>query len=144
VGEGKRPLRVVLDTNVLVSALLFKRKLAGLMEEWKRGRFILLFSRETFDEFLKVLSYPKFELFSEEIKGITELEVLPYAEVVEATEGSFGCRDPEDGKFLSCVLSGGADFLVTGDEDLLILREEISDVRIVSPGNFLNVMKERI
>jgi len=117
--KKKEPLRVVLDTNVLVSALLFRGELSGVVELWKNGRISPLLSRETFGEFRRVLEYPKFALKKKEIKAILAEEILPYFEVVEITEKAEGvCRDPEDDKFISCALSGRADFIVSGDADL--------------------------
>jgi len=139
VGEG--PVRVVLDTNVLISALLFEGELAKLVDLWKGGKIVLLFSKETFDEFLRVLAYPKFELTGEEIKAIVETEILPYSETVERGEGTFGCHDPEDEKFLRCASSAKAEFLVTGDEDLLSMKEALPGTSIVEPGPFLRLME---
>ena len=141
MGEG--PVRVVLDTNVLVSALLFKRELARLVDLWKEGKIILLFSKETFGEFLRVLAYPKFKLNDDEIRAIVEMEVLPYSETVGEVEGSFGCRDPEDEKFLRCASSGRAEFLVTGDEDLLSMEGTLRRTSIVKPSHFLKFMERR-
>ena len=138
---GKGPIRVVLDTNVLVSALLFEGEVTKLVAFWKENTILLLFSKETFDEFLRVLAYPKFGLSPEEIKAIVETEVLPYAETVEDMEGSFDCRDPDDEKFLRCAVSGKAEFVVTGDEDLLLMEERPLGTSIMRPGPFLDFIK---
>ena len=63
--------RVVLDTNVLVSALLFKGRLARLVELWQKGAIVPVISKETFDELRTVLCYPKFALNAEEIRRIS-------------------------------------------------------------------------
>ena len=76
-----------------------------------------MFSQATFQEFKKVLTYPKFALTPKEILILLEEEVLPYFEVVKVIKEVKGiCRDPEDDKFLSCALASGADFVVTGDD----------------------------
>ncbi len=114
--------RVVLDTNVLVSALLFGGRLDALIGRWKSGELIPLFSRATFAEFRRVLAYPRFGLTGPEINVLIEEEILPWCEVVETGEEIRGvCRDPGDDIFLSCAVAAGADAIVSGDRDLLDL-----------------------
>ena len=134
--EKKKVIRVVLDTNVLVSALLFEGPLASLVEGWKQGRFIPIFSPATFQEFKAVLSYPKFKLSKEEIAALLE-EILPFFEVAEVQEEIRGiCRDPKDDKFISCALAGSADWIISGDLDLLALKK-FGSLRILKPSDFL-------
>ena len=114
--------RVVLDTNVLVSALLFGGRLDALIGRWKSGDLIPLFSRATFAEFRRVLAYPRFGLTGPEINDLIEEEILPWCEVVEIGEEIRGvCRDPGDDMFLCCAVAAGADAIVSGDRDLLDL-----------------------
>ena len=114
--------RVVLDTNVLVSALLFGGRLDALIGRWKSGDLIPLFSRATFAEFRRVLAYPRFGLTGPEINALIEEEILAWCEVVETGEEIRGvCRDPGDDIFLSCAVAAGADAIVSGDRDLLDL-----------------------
>ena len=77
--------RVVLDTNVLVSSLLFKGERSKLVLLWQKGKIIPVISTETFHELKTVLEYPKFSLSQDEIKSLFEHEILPYFEVVEVT-----------------------------------------------------------
>ena len=117
------PLRVVVDTNVLLSALLFGGQPGRLRDLWVEGRIVPLVSQETFAEFNKVLYYPKFDLAPAEITMLIEEEWLPYAQVIEVTEDAAGtCRDSRDDKFLALAASGDASYLVTGDKDLLVLK----------------------
>ena len=139
MGEKVTPLRVVLDTNVLVSALLFGGQPGRLRDLWVGGRFVPLVSKETFAEFSKVLSYPKFRLSAAETTMIIEEELLPYADVVEVTEDAAGvCRDSDDDKFLAVAASGDASYLVTGDKDLLVLKA-FGTTRIVTVSDFLEL-----
>ncbi len=129
--------KVVLDTNTLISALLFRGSLAVMVDLWKSGRYTPVFSKETFGEFKAVLEYPKFSLTTQEIQIIIQEEVLPYFETVEVSEQITGiCRDPDDDKFLACAASASADFVVSGDRDLLDLGSYQS-IRIISPSDFL-------
>ncbi|NWF54646.1 MAG: putative toxin-antitoxin system toxin component, PIN family [Syntrophaceae bacterium] len=133
--------RVVLDTNVLVSALLFTGKLSRIPELWQKRKIIPLISKETFDEFKTVLSYPKFSLSPEEIQGIIENEILPYFEVVKMGEKIMRIsRDPEDDKFIACAIDGSADFIVSGDKDLTDLKS-YQTVRILGIRDFLRMLK---
>jgi len=124
MGKKLIPIRVVLDTNVLVSALLFGGRAGMLRDLWISGRIIPLVSKETFAEFRKVLSYPKFKLTQREIRSILNEEILPFVEPVEIIEQAGGiCRDPHDDMFLAVAAAGEAQFLVTGDQDLLVLKQ---------------------
>lgn len=120
--KKKTKVRIVLDTNVIISAMIFKGEVSKIVSLWKNGTIIPLFSKETFGEFKKVLTYPKFALSPEEIEVFIE-EILPFSEVVDVKEEVSGvCRDPEDDKFLSCAVSGAADMIITGDAGITILR----------------------
>ena len=140
MGAKKKTLRVVLDTNVLVSALILKGRLSGLVEFWRSGRITPVLSRETFDEFRSVLEYSKFSLSKSEIQGILQQEILPFFEVVERVDPVAGvCRDPDDDKFLACAVSAKVAFLVSGDKDLCSLRK-FGPVRILTPDQLLAML----
>ena len=133
MGKKEKTIKkVVLDTNILVSALLFKGELAAIVDLWEKGKIMPVLSRETFAEFKTVLEYPKFSLSRQEIKLIIEEEVLPYFEVIEITDTVKGiCRDADDDKLIACAVSAAADFIVSGDKDLLDMGQYKS-VRIIS------------
>jgi putative PIN family toxin of toxin-antitoxin system len=140
MGKKSKEIRVVLDTNVLVSALILTGKLNNLVDLWREGRIIPLLSRDTFDEFRRVLEYPKFVLSKKEIKTIIEEEILPFFEVFDITHEVTGiCRDPDDDKFLACAVSASADFIVSGDKDLLVMKTYLS-VKIISPSQFFKLV----
>ena len=142
MGETPRKVRrVVLDTNVLVSALLFSGELSKMVDLWQREEVVPLISRETFDELRTVLGYPKFSLAPEEIQSIIENEILPYFEVVEIKEKVRGvCRDPGDDKFIACALSGAAHFILSGDKDLTDLKR-YKTIKIIKASEFLRLFK---
>ncbi len=130
-------MRVVLDTNVLISTLLFTGITSELVLLWQKGAITVLLSREILDEYLRVLAYPKFELSEEEIKGLIEVELLPFAQVIKpGTRIYVVKRDPSDNKFLECAVAGKADVLISGDKELLALRH-YRQVRIQVPSRFL-------
>jgi uncharacterized protein len=135
-----KSLRVVLDTNVLVSALLFGGSSGMLRDVWKTGRIIPLVSKETFAEFRRVISYPKFKLSQREIRSILNEEILPFVEPVEITEQVNGvCRDPYDDMFLAVAACGSAHYLITGDQDLLVLKNYCK-TRIVTAAEILSLV----
>ena len=133
--EVARPRRVVLDTNVAVSAHLFREgRLAWLREAWEAGGVVPLVSAETLAELVRVLAYPKLRLSEEEAKNVLA-HYMEHAEAVPGTRGSVRvpeCRDPDDRKFLQLAYAAKADALVTGDEDLLALAGK-SRVPILTP-----------
>ena len=134
--EVARPLRVVLDTNVAVSALVFREgRLAWLREAWAAGRAVPLVSAATLSELVRVLAYPKLKLSEEETKSALA-HYMEHAEAVREAGASVRvpeCRDPEDRKFLQLAYAAKAYALVTGDADLLTLAGE-SRVPILSPA----------
>lgn len=138
MGEKKAVMtRVVLDTNVLVSALLFRgppNRLINLLEE---GRIGLLISREAFLEYLRVLSYPKFGLDTEEVRDLLENHILPFSKTVDAKPmRPVIPEDPDDDKFLALAETGRADYLISGDRHLLALGR-FGKIPIVTARDFL-------
>ncbi len=117
-------IRVVFDTNTVVSALLFGGGLSWLVDHWRSGAAVPLISRATASELLRVLHYPKFGLSDANVE-IFAARYLPFAERVDVDESALAlpdCRDPNDRMFLALAEAGQADALVTGDDDLLTLR----------------------
>ena len=142
--KQKKITRVVLDTNVLISALLFEGDPSKIVKLWQEGRIVPVISKEIFSELRAVLDYPKFRLSGEEIKVIVEQEVLPYFEVVEINKHVTRiCRDPDDEKFISCALGAGAEYLVSGDKDLIELKR-VQSVRIIHVSEFLKLFASSI
>lgn len=130
-------MRVVLDTNAIVSALLFSGISSKLVSLWQKGLITPLLSREVVDEYLHVLGYPKFELSEGEIKELIQEEILPYATVVTPKiRLRVIQRDPSDNKFIECAVAGRARVIISGDKDLLSLGR-YRQIRIQSPAQFL-------
>lgn len=133
--------RIVVDTNVLVSIALPGSRLQSLLAAWQEGRCRLLISREIFDEYLRVLLYPKFHLSSEDVKRILGRELWPYAEIVQVTSSvDVIAADPTDNKFLACALDGRAQVIISGDHHLLALGE-FHGIEILTAREFLSRLK---
>ncbi len=132
-------MRVVLDTNAVLSAILFPQGcLAWLKEVWTAGRIIPLVSQATLQELLRVLAYPKFKLSQEEIEAALSA-YLPYTEGVEVSLGETSdlpsCRDKDDQMFVSLAAASKADVLVSGDQAILELAGQ-TPFAIETPAQF--------
>jgi len=131
-------VRVVLDTGVVVPALVFPRgRVAWLRDRWIGGRVQPLVSRATVDELIRVLANPKFGLSRDEIDTLLAAYV-PFTESVALRSSGEEetlpeCDDPADQEFLRLALVGDADALITGDDDLLRLRDQ-TPFRILTPA----------
>ncbi len=113
--------RVVFDTNVVLSALLFPRsRLAWMRLHWKEG-CVPLICQESARELARVLGYSKFQLAESYRIELFSLYVSFCETVQFAVPCPILCRDPKDQALLDLAHSGQADVLVTGDEDLLAL-----------------------
>lgn len=131
------PPRLVLDTNVLLSALLFHRgSLAWLRHAWQSGDVRPLVSRETAEELIRVLAYPKFQLTDADRRELLG-DYLPRCETIAVPDEVDVpyCRDPFDRPFLALALTAKADALITGDKDLLDLADKF-EISILPPGAF--------
>ena len=136
----KKSIRIVIDTNIWISFLI-GRTLAGLSKAILNDQIKILFSEELIDELVEVLQRPKFKkYFSQD--NIAELISLLHAktEQVDITERFSDCRDPKDNFLLDLCVSGNADYLITGDEDLLVMNP-FQGVAIVNYRLFQEVLQ---
>jgi putative PIN family toxin of toxin-antitoxin system len=119
--------RVVLDTNVVLSALVFRGGAAGQVRQaWQRGLVLPLVSKATAQELVRVLAYPKFRLSAAEQQELLA-DYLPYAETVRIAQPPPEVphyRDPLDLPFMHLAVAGQAQVLVSGDRDLLAIAAE--------------------
>lgn len=128
---------VVIDTNVLISALLFGGIPGKLIALWKKGTIQPLASSEVIDEYLRVIAYPKFRLTEDEIGYLLYREILPYFKIVIAEQGqSIVTADSSDDKFIWCALSGKAEYIITSDKHLLSIKHH-QGISIRTPSAFL-------
>jgi uncharacterized protein len=138
--------RVVLDTNCIVSALLFSRgSVSWLKDAWMRQRFIPLVSHDTASELIKVLSYPKFQLDKNE-QEIILTDFLPYTEVVRikiVPKNLPALQDPDDLMFLSLAVFGNADALISGDAHILKVKSQLGRIPILTVTEFAAWLEKR-
>jgi uncharacterized protein len=133
------PPVVVLDTNLVLSALVFAAgRLAPLRTAWQSGRIVPLVSTATASELMRVLGYPTFKLSAEDRDELLA-DYLPHCRSVRIPARLPKlpqCRDVNDQMFVELAAVGKADFLVTGDKDLLVMAAEFGG-RIVTAEVFL-------
>ncbi len=137
------PPRVVIDTNLVLSALVFAEgRLTPLRQAWQARRIRPLVSRVTAAELIRVLAYPKFRLTPEEQRELLA-DYLPCCETVRIPNPppkTPACRDPFDVPFLQLALAGKAKALVTGDRDLLSLARGFA-CPILSADQFIDSLQ---
>ena len=138
----KSDLRFVLDSNVIISALLMNASVPSQAFSCATDHGRILISRELIEELSDVLARDKFNRYvtHEERERFLE-KLIREAELVQITETIHVCRDPKDDRLLELALDGKASFLVTGDGDLLVLNP-FRGVPIVTPARFLEVVQE--
>lgn len=135
-------MKVVLDTNVLISGIFFSGAPSEIIKAWLDQRFQVYLTPEILEEYLRVI-----EDFSKATNRLSELEwneILPeISEVLpDEKDGPDICRDPTDDKFIFCAMNSGARYLVSGDIDLKSIEMKFK-FDIVSPRQFLDVLSKR-
>lgn len=129
-------IKVVIDTNVLVSALLFDGIPGKLVTLWKEKYILPLCSKEIMDEYLRVLAYPKFKLTNVEIEYLITVEILPWFQPVTVRKGKpFIKNDPQDDIFIWCAVEEKAYAIISGDNHLLSMKEP--PVTVLTINDFL-------
>ena len=136
-------MRVVVDTNILVRALIMPHGTVGpVLLRLRQGDYVLLYAHLLLEELVDVLNRPrirqKYGLTEQDIETVISL-ILLRGEAVVPQEHILACRDPQDDKFLEVAVSGKADVLVTGDDDLLVLHP-FAGIPILPPAAFLEML----
>ena len=137
-------MRAVIDTNILVRALLKPEGSVGPVVGFLReGRYVFLYSEATLNELIDVLSRPrmvnKYGLTAAEVDSLCAL-VIRRGELVAPDRTITTCRDPKDNKFLEVAVAGRADVIVTGDEDLEVL-DPFEGIPLIQPAKFLHLLR---
>lgn len=132
-------MRVVLDTNVFVSAVFFGGPPGEILAAWRDGAIQLVLSAEIAEEYRRVgarlaAQFPAVDLGPALHLVLSRAMVVTPAPLSEAV-----CRDPDDDKFIACALSAQAPYLVSGDGDLLAV-SRIMAVTVLSPRNFVDTV----
>lgn len=133
-------MRVVVDTNVLISGVLFPGNPSKVLQAWRDGRFDLLASFEILEEYRRVIDrlstkYPTIDLDSFLTLVVADAELIEAPSLWEPV-----CRDPDDDKFLACAAAGHARMIVSGDEDLLEV-SGFGGIEVLRPRDFLRTLR---
>lgn len=133
-------MRVVVDTGILVSALIRPSGTIGdVLHTLRDGRFTAIYSTPMMLEVTEVLSRPKiqekYHIQPDDITALINLVRLR-GELVIPKQTVTACRDPKDNRFLEAALAGTVDAVVTGDEDLLVLNP-FEGIEILQPAELL-------
>lgn len=129
--------RAVIDTNILISALLFVASVPGQTLRKVTQDGLLLLSEPVLSEIATVLARRKFDRYvSAEIRRDFVADLAAVAEQVSIIHTVHICRDPKDNMILELAISGQADFILTGDQDLLALGS-FHEVPIWTPARYL-------
>ncbi|GBF80750.1 putative toxin-antitoxin system toxin component, PIN family [Aphanothece sacrum] len=133
--------RVVIDTNVFISALLNPNGTPRKVINLAVNQCVILQSQVTYQELETRLSKKKFDKYLSKKDGVTFLESLIKKSLfIEITHKTVICSDADDNKFLELAVSGIADYLITGDNDLLKIKN-YQDIPIITPISFLNLVE---
>lgn len=134
----KRRYRIIIDTNLWISFLLSKNT-RGLDQFFADSSLILLFSKELLDEFIEVTGRPKLKKYFNKVDLQNLLvQIDLHAEFINVSSNVELCRDPKDNFLISLALDGNANFLLTGDNDLLVLKK-VGKTQIITITQFLEL-----
>lgn len=132
--------RVILDTNLLISRALTPRSVTASAVRMIVDHCHLLVSQATMDEFAAVLNRVQSKGFVTQNEALALIHA--YKELVEwvpILERVAECRDPKDDKFLELAVNGKAEYIITGDHDLLVLHP-FRGTKILSPKDFIDTL----
>jgi putative PIN family toxin of toxin-antitoxin system len=128
--------RLVVDTNVFASAIIFPRSLPRQVVDRALDHGVVVFSEATMSELAEELSRSKFDSFvSRAERELFLAQIESAAEFVPIIQLVRACRDPNDDKFLEVALNGRADVIITGDADLLEM-DPWRGVLLCSPADY--------
>ncbi len=130
-------MRVVLDTNVLISGIFFSGLPSKILTHWRKGDFIAVISEPIIFEYTRVAEEISKKFPKIDISEILELFIMN-SEIIDTSNlGITACEDPDDNKFLECAIAGKCKLIVSGDKHLLKLNP-YRDVEILKPREFLD------
>ncbi len=128
-------MRIVLDTNVLISGIFFRGPSYRILQAWKNKKIQFIISPEIYDEYSRVV-----EIISKKYPGIDISEILKLIAIYSEISQSYVlpeqvCEDPDDDKFIACAISNEARYIVSGDKHLLKI-SGYQGIRVLKPQEF--------
>ena len=132
-------MKIVIDTNVIVSGIFFNGKPRDLLKECFDEKYEIICTEEIFLEYIKTI-----EKLTEKYNKNIAKEMIPILlsnlTIIKNINNGKYSRDPDDDKFINCAKSADADYVITGDNDLLVL-EIVDGIRIITVSDFLKENK---
>ena len=132
-------MRVVIDTNVVASAIFFGGKPKEIIDKLMLNNIDAYASAEILEEYSETVEYLK-ERFPGIKPKIPLVEIESKCNVIEVHSKVDVCRDPDDNKFIECALDSKCYYIVSGDKDLLTV-EKYNDIEIVTVADFLKIIE---
>jgi putative PIN family toxin of toxin-antitoxin system len=132
-------LRIVLDTNVLISGIFFRGNERNLLERLFNKEFEIICTEEIFEEYSVVIKRLAGKYDKNNYNEIINI-IARNCTFIQNVYSKKYSRDPDDDKFINCAISGKADYLVSGDKDLLVLKK-IAGFEIITALYFLGLLK---
>jgi len=134
-------IKIVLDTNVIISGLGWKGKPREIIKLWEKAKITFYISAEILNEYIEVLErniipandYKWFVRLLEEKKNIEIVKPKEHFDIVK--------EDPDDNIFLDCAIESNVKYIITGNDHLLNLKE-FKGIKIITPSDFLEVYKK--
>ena len=134
-------IRVVADTSVLISAVIARGNEYLLLKEAKLGHIRLVLSLQIIKELKGVLSRPKFGFSNEQVESAVK-HIISISEIIITTSKVDIIKsDPSDNRIIEAAVDGGAEYIASGDKDLLKLRK-FKNIRITSAGMILKLISQ--
>ncbi len=133
--------KVVVDTNVFVSGLrIVNSKPARLIDYWRNGQIDIVVSEEIVEEYLDVLSRPRLKIALQDVREVVRYLYMRVEIVKPKRTFKVIIEDPSDNKFLECAVEGRAEYIISGGNHLLNLKE-FEGVKIMSVADFLSLIE---
>ena len=129
-------MRIVIDTNIVASAIFFDGRPRQLLELLLQRELSAYVCRDIVEEYQETIEYLKRKYPNKPIT-VPLTQIIAACNMVEPTSVVKACRDPDDDKFIACALDSRSLYIVSGDKDLLAVRQ-YQDVRVVTVAEFFS------
>jgi putative PIN family toxin of toxin-antitoxin system len=148
MNEPNNKPRVVIDTNLVISGIISANSAPSkLFTSWTQDNFHWILTEETFNEIKEVLSREKiktkYHIDETETQSFLDNLAISVKFIAPVPKDALPihCRDPKDDIILACAIAGSCDYLITGDEDLLVLngKKELGKLQIIKAAEFLQI-----
>lgn len=130
-------MKIVLDTNVLISGIFFSGPPSIIIQAWRNSKIKIILSKEILEEYQRVAEELSSKFSAVDIDRIIELLTI-YGEVFETKDISVSvCEDPDDNKFIECAIASSSKLIVSGDKHLLNITG-YQGISVLKPKDFID------